>query len=300
MNIPQNLFPYFGGKSTVAPIVWHALGQPGHYIEPFFGTGAVLLARPYWSQDYTETVNDKDGHIANVWRSIKFNPAEVCRWADWPVNHADLMARKRALHRAEGVLLEKLVEDDMYHDPMMAGYWIWCASSGICAWYSRFNQMPHICGKGNGIHKTAWRGRLPEILSRLSERLRHVRVVCGDWARVCGGDWQDAKWPTVGIFFDPPYGVEDRDTSLYHQDSTTVAGDVLAWCIERGQRENYRIVLCGYDEYQELVDHHGWTFEGWQANGGYSNVSGKRNANASRERIYFSPHCVNRVQGRLF
>lgn len=39
-------FPYFGGKSTVAPIIWKALGQPKHYIEPFFGSGAVLLARP--------------------------------------------------------------------------------------------------------------------------------------------------------------------------------------------------------------------------------------------------------------
>lgn len=39
-------FPYFGGKSKVADIVWQALGQPRHYIEPFFGSGAVLLARP--------------------------------------------------------------------------------------------------------------------------------------------------------------------------------------------------------------------------------------------------------------
>ena len=38
-------FPYFGGKTAVAPVVWAALGQPKHYIEPFFGSGAVLLAR---------------------------------------------------------------------------------------------------------------------------------------------------------------------------------------------------------------------------------------------------------------
>ena len=35
-------FPYFGGKSSVASLVWDALGQPKHYIEPFFGSGAQM------------------------------------------------------------------------------------------------------------------------------------------------------------------------------------------------------------------------------------------------------------------
>lgn len=32
-------FPYFGGKSRVAPLVWQRLGNPINYIEPFFGSG---------------------------------------------------------------------------------------------------------------------------------------------------------------------------------------------------------------------------------------------------------------------
>ena len=39
-------FPYFGGKAKVADIVWQALGDVNAYIEPFFGSGAVLLNRP--------------------------------------------------------------------------------------------------------------------------------------------------------------------------------------------------------------------------------------------------------------
>ena len=39
-------FPYFGGKSNVADIVWAGLEQPKHYIEPFYGSAAVLLAGP--------------------------------------------------------------------------------------------------------------------------------------------------------------------------------------------------------------------------------------------------------------
>mgnify|MGYP000954199639 FL=1 len=52
-------FPYPGGKSRIADVVWAALGNPRNYIEPFFGSGAVLLARPHAPQ--IETVNDADG-----------------------------------------------------------------------------------------------------------------------------------------------------------------------------------------------------------------------------------------------
>lgn len=73
-------FPYFGGKSQVAAKVWGALGDCAHYIEPFCGSCAVLLARPKWDpQRHTETVNDADGAIANVWRSVQ-REAKKRRW----------------------------------------------------------------------------------------------------------------------------------------------------------------------------------------------------------------------------
>jgi site-specific DNA-adenine methylase len=39
-------FPYFGGKSAIAPVVWQRFGDPPNYDEPFVGSAAVLLARP--------------------------------------------------------------------------------------------------------------------------------------------------------------------------------------------------------------------------------------------------------------
>lgn len=72
-------FPYFGGKSTVAPLVWERLGDPPNYIEPFFGSGACLLARPGWSPEsnWLETINDKDGFISNFWRALQADPEQV-------------------------------------------------------------------------------------------------------------------------------------------------------------------------------------------------------------------------------
>lgn len=49
-------FPYFGGKARIADRVWQALGKVDHYLEPFFGSGAVLLRRPDWAPDCIEKV----------------------------------------------------------------------------------------------------------------------------------------------------------------------------------------------------------------------------------------------------
>jgi hypothetical protein len=86
---------YFGGKSKVAPLVWARLGDVDNYVEPFFGSGAVLLTRPHPPR--IETVNDLDCYVANFWRATQHDPEAVAEYADWPVNEIDLHARHRWL-----------------------------------------------------------------------------------------------------------------------------------------------------------------------------------------------------------
>jgi DNA adenine methylase len=312
-------FPYFGGKSAVAGIVWEQLGDVRHYIEPFFGSGAVLLSRPnYVPTRDTETVNDKDGHIANVWRSLQADPDEVARWCDWPVNHADLSARKGELLRQGDGLLARLVESPDYYDAKLAGYWIWAASCWIGSGLTSIGQIPHLSGTGHGVHRT---GQIPHLsgtgvgvqkpykislydwFRKLSERLRYVRVVCGDWSRVCGGHWQN-KFGTVGIFMDPPYSHDcGRDNALYSVDEN-ISAEVGRWCLERGKLADYRIVLAGYDGEHDYLEEHGWSVYRWSSGGGYGNTSGDKDSrgkeNRHRERLWFSPHCCGGRQTRLF
>lgn len=303
-------FPYFGGKSAISHHVWNALGDVKHYIEPFFGSGAVLLLRPDYRQgEHVETVCDADGYVCNVWRALQLSPDEVANVCDWPVNHCDLSARKRKLIENKTNLVERLIEDNKYCDIELAGYWIWAASCWIAHGLTCVGQRPHLANGGMGVHKL---GQIPPVTDdcpdvrepyntniyawfrRLAERLRYVRVVCGDWTRVCGGDWQD-KFGNVGIFFDPPYGVDDRNTRIYGDtDSTDVAHDVRKWCIERGNKPTYRIVLAGYDEHDKLKQH-GWRSMNWSTQGGYANLGkGKSRGtnNRHREMLWFSPHCI--------
>lgn len=86
-------FPYFGGKSRIAEVVWRALGDVGGYVEPFAGSAAVLLGRPSGHRPVVETINDVDSFVVNFWRALAFSPDEVERWAIWPKAEADLHAR---------------------------------------------------------------------------------------------------------------------------------------------------------------------------------------------------------------
>jgi hypothetical protein len=259
-------------------------------------------------------VNDADGFIANVWRSLQFAPDETARWCDWPVNHADLIARKAELIKNEQRLLDNLASDPKWHDPVLAGYWIWAASCWIGSGLTRPGQRPHLAHAGKGVHAA---GQIPHLTDAgkgvqepyntnlfswfraLSERLRFVRVVCGDWTRVCGGDWQD-KIGICGMFFDPPYSdVATRDSDIYQVDSETMAHDVREWCRERGDRKTYRMVLAGYYEEHESLLRDGWTVKTWTAQGGYSNIARSEDetrgqANRFREALFFSPHCIGR------
>jgi DNA adenine methylase len=297
-------FVYFGGKSTVAPVVWERIGYVKHYLEPFCGSCAMLLKRPDLVQgESVETVNDKDGMVANAWRAMQYAPDEVAKRCDWPVNHIDLAARKRRMIASMESLTQKMIGDEKYFDAEIAGYWIW----GTCCWIGNgmtsLGQIPHLSDAGLGVHAIGQRPHLSNAgkgvqepyntniykwFRVLSERLRYVRVVCGDWKRVCGGNWQDSLG-TVGIFFDPPYAIKDRD-AVYAVDDFDVAHEVRAWSIERGDLPSYKICIAGYDEHDELIKH-GWSKYEWQANGGYSNASDGKNKNREREVLWFSPHC---------
>ena len=80
-------FPYFGGKRRAASLVWEALGNVDHYVEPFCGSAAVLLARPHVGR--CETINDADGMVSNFWRAVKGAPDAVAAHCDWPVIEAE-------------------------------------------------------------------------------------------------------------------------------------------------------------------------------------------------------------------
>ena len=129
-------------------------------------------------------------------------------------------------------------------------------------------------------------------MEALSERLRRVRVCCGDWRRICGPS-PTYKLGITGVFLDPPYGGDaGRDNKIYAQEDLTVASEVCRWAIENGDNPELRIAVCGYEGEHEMPE--SWECVKWMANGGYSmQGNGKGRNNRHRERIWFNRSCLS-------
>lgn len=69
-------FAYFGGKTMLADRIAALLPEHGHYVEPYCGSLAVLLAK---QQVKIETVNDLDEELVTFWRVLRDRPEDLAR-----------------------------------------------------------------------------------------------------------------------------------------------------------------------------------------------------------------------------
>jgi DNA adenine methylase len=247
-------FPWFGGKSRVSNLVWERFGADvPNYIEPFFGSGAVLLGRPGGAGG-VETVNDKDGMIANFWRAIAADPESVAAWCDWPCNENDMHARHAWLVGQRADLVARLEGDPGFYDAKIAGWWCW----GICLWIGNgwcsgrgpwivedgrlvrrgdeietedeTGQLAHLGTKGQGINRKLMEIGGAGCAANLRGALMKTAPPLLDWfaalssrlrrVRVCSGDWSRICGPsptvkigTTAVFLDPPYSAEAERTT---------------------------------------------------------------------------------------
>jgi hypothetical protein len=184
-------------------------------------------------------------------------------------------------------------------------------------------QIPHLSDNGRGVSHAGTREpgvgdepeyhpmTMPELLRWfrfLSARLRHVRILNGDWTRavttgalktlgVCKGDG------VAGVFLDPPYSCDVRKSDLYASDDLTVAVAVRQWAIEHGEDPQLRIVLAGFaDEHAAEMTAAGWRVVEWYRagflKGGMANVGGSGSTQQTSERLWMSPHCLGAETAR--
>jgi DNA adenine methylase len=346
-------FPWFGGKSRAAGLIWQRLDDCKNYVEPFCGSIAVLLGRE-WPNNKTrvETVNDRTGLLVNFWRSYRGSPDEVHHaflsemmndvkvkpetvndldpmvinfWRslqadyqtvvnhiDWPVSELDLHARHDFLRKQISNLRTNLRDDPLFFNPMIAGWWCWGIACWIADGWCRESQeasekIPHLTSPGQGINRALYIGYgekpsangacqdrkdvLTRYLKQFSDRLRYVRVTCGDWTRVLEPSVTEHLGIT-GIVLDPPYSeATNAQASVYGELSdSNLSVAVNKWGVTNGPNKKLRIAICGYEGEHNNLELLGWEKVEWKAQGGYGAVSG--NKNCEKERIWFSPACI--------
>lgn len=228
-------FPWYGGKSRAAPLIWQLFGRVQNYVESFAGSLAVLLGNPY--PPPLETVNDRDAFICNVWRALQADPEGVAAVCDRPPNEADQDAVHTWLVTQRATFTARLMGDPDYYDVKVAGRWLygiacwigsgWCDGNG--PWHSVdghlvrtesrehgvrrqrlqlstpgqgvHRQLLHLGNPGRGVHKKRVH------LSTPGHGVHKTRATLQTWfaalqarlrwVRVCCGDWSRVLGPSV-------------------------------------------------------------------------------------------------------
>lgn len=227
-------YPWFGGKARIAPAVWQRIGEVDNVVDPFFGSGALLLGRPDWRPDdgVIETANDADGFVCNAWRAMAADPEAVARWADSLVHECDLHARHIWLVERRDGLAARLEGDPAYFDAQAAGWWLWGMAcwigGGFCSgegpWQSveaedGTRQLVHLGSPGRGVNRK--RVHLGDAGQAVKRRRVHLgtagqgvnsgagRAGLLAWfeslsermkrVRFCCGDWERVCGPTPTV-----------------------------------------------------------------------------------------------------
>jgi len=150
-------------------------------------------------------------------------------------------------------------------------------------------QLPHLGDAGQGHPRRAY---IMEWFGKLHERLRDVRVTCGDWSRVVK-DSVTTRHGLTGLFLDPPYTLGAMDYAAGGVGGD-LATEVRNWCAANGQDKLLRIVLCGHKGEHDAMLAHGWHTRTWTARKGYA-MTDEAVANSAGETLWCSPHCVPEV-----
>lgn len=182
-------FSYYGGKTALAQEIASRLPAHDHYVEPFAGSLAVLLAKPRSKQ---ETVNDLDGGLVAFWRTLRDRPDELHRVATLTP------------HSREELALSAADSEDMDDLERARRVWVTLTQSRShsmkgTGWWTR----KKYAGTTPGEYLAAYAGRMPAAAARLAGVSLENRDAL-DVIRDYGTE------PTACIYADPPYLGETR------------------------------------------------------------------------------------------
>jgi len=200
MQTPKTVLRYPGAKWVLAPWIVEHLPAHNAYLEPFFGSGAVLFNKP---KATLETVNDLDGNVVNLWRVIREQPEQLAR----------------------GIALTPWAREEYlasYHPAPDATPLERARVFLVRCWQAYASQTGGHPGWRNANNAGAKREvltwlSLPERIQTIAERLVGVQIEQTD---ALGPITRHSK-PGTLIYADPPYLADTRLAGLY----ATEAGD---------------------------------------------------------------------------
>lgn len=181
-------FAYVGGKSRSVDHILPLLPMRKIYVEPFGGSGAVLLAR---RKSRLEVFNDRYAGVVAFYRCLR-DPAmlqELCE------------KMKLSIHSREEFAWCKETWENV-DDPVERAFrWIYMMSNS-------FGSLGRNWGRsldGSNCMGRKFLNKIPK-LQKVHERLKHVQIENRDWHK-CVKEYDS---PDTVFYLDPPYFDADQ------------------------------------------------------------------------------------------
>lgn len=232
-------FAYYGGKTILADRIAAALPPHDHYVEPFAGSLAVLLAK---APSKMETVNDLDGDLMTFWRVLRDRPDDLARVAS-------LTPHSRAEHKSARDL-------DGAPDDLERARRVWTVlAQGRTGTLRNTGWRYYADPAGSSIGMPGYLAGYVDRMPPAAARLRGVSLECRDALDVIR-DY--GRSPDVCIYADPPYLGSTRATGYRTEMASDAAHEALARVLNETRAS---VILSGYDSplYRDLYD--GWYVE---------------------------------------
>lgn len=181
---------YPGSKWRIADWIIGFFPEHHTYLEPFFGSGAVLFNKP---RSNIETVNDLDDNVVNLFTWIREDPEKLAHAVCWTPYARQVY--DAAYTSAPEDSLEKAVS---FYIRLNMGH-------GFRTTGEKVGWKSDIQGRERAYAARDWAG-LPEKIMQAAERLRGVQIE----RRPAIELMERYNSPKVLIYLDPPYLAETR------------------------------------------------------------------------------------------
>ncbi len=186
------IIKYPGAKWAVADWVISHFPEHRSYLEPFFGSGAVLFTK---SCSAIETVNDIDGDIVNLFDWIRKDPEKLGHAIHFTPYARDEYDRAWAAQKTETDSFQRAVD---FYIRMMMGH-------GFRTTGEKVGWKNDIQGREAAYAAKSW-CKTPEVIMEAAERLRGVQIE----NRPAVDLIRRFNYPNVLIYADPPYLLSAR------------------------------------------------------------------------------------------
>ncbi|MEH2957803.1 DNA adenine methylase [Candidatus Merdisoma sp. JLR.KK006] len=186
---------YPGSKWSIAKWIIDFFPEHHSYLEPFFGSGAILFNKP---RSHIETVNDLDGNVINLFEWIKRDPERLAHeiyytpYSRQVYEDAFTLVPEDSLGKAVNFYIRL----EMGH-----GY----RTNG-----EKVGWKNDVQGRERAYAAQYW-CELPERIMQATKRLRGVQIECRPAVELI----ERFNFPNVLIYLDPPYVLSTRHGKQY-------------------------------------------------------------------------------------